>query len=54
MIRLIIMIAIFFAVYPMIGEGYNQFLDDFDLSGISNIVGNLFAWMSETVDKLQS
>ena len=48
------MIAIFFAVYPMIGEGYNQFLDDFNLSGIGNIFSNLIAWISETVDKLQS
>ena len=54
MIRLIILIAIFFAVYPMIGEGYNQFLDDFNLSGIGNIFSNLIAWISETVDKLQS
>tara|TARA_S200002703_G_scaffold148334_1_gene144956 strand:+ start:176 stop:340 length:165 start_codon:yes stop_codon:yes gene_type:complete len=54
MIRLIILIAIFFAVYPMIGQGYEQFLDDFNLSGIGNIFGNLIAWMSETVDKLQS
>ena len=54
MIRLIILFAIFFAVYPMIGEGYAQFLKDFDLDGIGNMVGNVFAWMSETVDKLQS
>tara|TARA_B100001093_G_scaffold484167_1_gene517350 strand:+ start:452 stop:616 length:165 start_codon:yes stop_codon:yes gene_type:complete len=54
MIRLIILIAIFFAVYPMIGTGYDQFLSDFNLSGVGNIFGNLVAWMSETVDKLQS
>ena len=54
MIRLIILIAIFFAVYPMIGEGYYQFLSDFNLDGIGNIFSNLIAWMSETVDRLQS
>lgn len=54
MIRLIILIAIFFAVYPMIGQGYNQFLSDFNLSGVANIFSNVVAWMSETVDKLQS
>jgi|TARA_E500000178_G_scaffold349537_1_gene406628 hypothetical protein len=54
MIRLIILIAIFFAVYPMIGEGYDQFLSDFNLDGIGNIFSNLIAWMSETVDRLQS
>ena len=54
MIRLIILIAIFFAVYPMIGEGYNQFLDDFNLDGIGNMFSSVVAWMSETVDKLQS
>ena len=31
MFRLIILIAIFFAVYPMIGQGYDQFLSDFNL-----------------------
>jgi len=54
MIRLIILIAIFFSVYPMIGEGYNQFLDDFNLDGIGNMFSNLIAWISGTVDKLQS
>ena len=54
MIRLIILIAIFFAVYPMIGEGYDQFLSDFNLDGIGNIVSNLISWMSHTVDRLQS
>jgi len=54
MIRLIILIAIFFAVYPMIGEGYNQFMSDFNFDGIGNIFSNLIAWVSGTVDKLQS
>ena len=54
MIRLIILFAIFLAVYPMIGEGYNQFLSDFNLDGFSGAVSNLVAWISETVDKLQS
>ena len=54
MFRLIILIAIFFAVYKMIGQGYDKFLSDFNLDGIGNIFSNLIAWMSETVDRLQS
>ena len=32
----------------------NQFLDDFNLDGIGNMFSNLIAWISGTVDKLQS
>ena len=34
MIRLIILFAIFLAVYPMIGDGWAQFSTDFNMQGI--------------------
>ncbi len=44
MIRLIILFAIFLAVYPMIGDGWAQFSTDFNVGGIMNTV-------SEMIDK---
>ena len=41
MFRLIILIAIFFAVYPMIGNGYSQFMSDFNINGVGEIVSNM-------------
>ena len=42
MIRLIILFAIFLAVYPMIGDGWAQFSNDFNVAGVSD-------WISEQV-----
>lgn len=42
MIRLIILFAIFLAVYPMIGEGWAQFNDDFNFQGMYDWVVNAF------------
>tara|TARA_X000000950_G_C13855576_1_gene636400 strand:+ start:648 stop:812 length:165 start_codon:yes stop_codon:yes gene_type:complete len=53
MIRLIILFAIFLAVYPMIGDGYAQFSEDFNVDGVFNFVSNIVASLSELVDKLQ-
>ena len=53
MIRLIILFAIFLAVYPMIGEGYGQFTNDVNVDGVFNFISNIFASLSEMVDKLQ-
>ena len=53
MIRLIILFAIFLAVYPMIGEGYAQFSEDFNVDSVFNVVSHLIASLSELVDKLQ-
>ena len=53
MIRLIILFAIFLAVYPMIGDGYAQFSEDFNVDGVFNFVSHLIASLSELVDKLQ-
>jgi|TARA_R100000027_G_scaffold66226_1_gene61804 hypothetical protein len=44
MIRLIILFAIFLAVYPMIGDGWAQFSNDFDVAG-------MFDFLSEQVAK---
>ena len=45
MIRLIILFAIFLAVYPMIGDGWAQFSNDFN-------VATLFDFLSEQIAKL--
>ena len=50
MIRLILLIAIFFAVYPMIGEGYAQFTNDFDLQGLFDGVNNFIGNIVETIE----
>jgi hypothetical protein len=54
MIRLIILFAIFLAVYPMIGDGYAQFSEDFNVDGVFNFISNFVASLSEMVDKLNS
>ena len=52
MIRLLILFAIFLAVYPMIGDGWAQFSDDVNVDGVFNFISNLIASLSEIVDKL--
>ena len=47
MIRLIILFAIFLAVYPMIGEGLTQFNDDFNFQGMYDCVVNAFESLKE-------
>ena len=46
MIKLIILFAIFLAVYPMIGDGWAQFSNDFDVEGVWHA-------LSEMIDKLK-
>ena len=53
MIRLVILFAIFLAVYPMIGDGWAQFSNDVNVDGVFDVVSNVFASLSEMVDKLQ-
>ena len=43
MIKLIILFAIFLAVYPMIGEGWAAFSNDFNIAGVSNFVSEQIA-----------
>jgi len=43
MIRLIILFAIFLAVYPMIGEGWAQFSNDFNITAVTNFVSEMMA-----------
>ncbi len=45
MIRLIILFAIFLAVYPMIGDGWAQFSSDFNVQAVSD-------FLSESIAKL--
>ena len=53
MIRLIILFALFLAVYPMIGDGWAQFSNDVNVDGVFNVLSNMVAALSELVDKLQ-
>jgi len=46
MIRLIILFAIFLAVYPMIGDGWAQFSNDFNIAAVTD-------WISETIAKFK-
>ena len=54
MFRLIILIAIFFAVYPMIGTGYDQLMSDFDINGVGEVVSNMFAGLSNLISNFKS
>jgi hypothetical protein len=53
MIRLIILICIFLAVYPMIGTGYEQFTNDFHLSAVSDFFRNILDSLSGLIDRLK-
>jgi hypothetical protein len=54
MFRLIILVAIFLAVYPMIGNGYDQFMSDFNINGVSDFVSNMFNGFASFIDNLKS
>ena len=54
MFRIIILVAIFFAVYPMIGNGYDQFSNDWNLHSLGNSFSNIVEWFGEVIEKLQS
>jgi hypothetical protein len=43
MIRLIILFAIFLAVYPMIGDGWAQFSDDFNITAVTTFISEMIA-----------
>jgi hypothetical protein len=43
MIRLIILFAIFLAVYPMIGEGWAQFSSDFNITAVTDFISETMA-----------
>ena len=54
MFRIIILVAIFLAVYPMIGNGYEQFMSDFNINGVSNFVSNMINGFADFIDNLKS
>ena len=54
MFRIIILVAIFLAVYPMIGNGYEQFMSDFNVKSVSNFVSNMFVGLGEFIDNFKS
>ena len=41
MIRLIILFAIFLAVYPMIGDGWSQFSTDFNFAAVTDFISDI-------------
>ena len=43
MIRLIILFAIFLAVYPMIGDGWAQFSNDFNIAVVTDFISETIA-----------
>ena len=43
MIKLIILFAILLAVYPMIGEGWAAFSNDFNVAGVSDFISEQIA-----------
>jgi len=53
MIKFIIMICIFLAVYPMIGSGYEQFAKDFHLSAVSDVFRSILDSLSGLIDRLK-
>ena len=54
MFRIIILVAIFFAVYPMIGNGYEQFMTDFNFNGVGNFVSNMIDGLADFINNLNS
>ena len=54
MFRLITLIAIFFAVYPMIGNGYDQFMSDFNINGVGEVVSNIVTGFTNLIDNFKS
>ena len=54
MFRLIILVAIFLAVYPMIGNGYEQFLNDFNIKGVGDFVSIMVNGFADLIDNLNS
>ena len=54
MIKMIIIVAIFFAVYPIIGSGYEQFANDFNINRIESFLANAWDGWLTFIDKLQS
>ena len=43
MIRLIILFAIFLAVYAMVGEGWAQFSNDFNVAAVTDFISESIA-----------
>ena len=43
MIRLIILFAIFLAVYPMVGDGWAQFSNDFNIAAVTDFISETIA-----------
>lgn len=54
MIRLVILVAIFFAVYPYVGTGFDAFSQDVNLDAISNVIGSIVSGLAEIIDKLKT
>jgi len=54
MIRLLILVAIFFAVYPYIGTGFEQFTKDFNMSAVGDILRSTAEFVENIINKFKS
>jgi hypothetical protein len=54
MIRLIILVAIFFAVYPYIGTGFEQFTKDVNVSAIADTFNSITEFVKGIFNKFKS
>lgn len=54
MIRLLILICIFLAIYPYIGAGFDQFTKDVNISAVGDILKSLTEFVKQTIDKFKS
>lgn len=53
MIKLIIMIAIFYAGYQIGMNGFDEFMSSIDSDRILNSVSDMIAWVDEIVEKMR-
>ena len=53
MIRLIILVAVFFALYPYIGPGFKQFSNDVHIDGFYDIVETVSRFVKETWTRMR-
>lgn len=53
MIKLIIMIAIFYAGYQIGMNGFDEFMSSLDIDRILNSVSDMIAWVDEIVEKMR-
>jgi hypothetical protein len=53
MLKIIIMIAIFYAGYQIGMNGFDQFMSSIDIDRIVNSVSDMIAWVDKIVEKMR-